>query len=285
MSDEPLTQEPLVQGEPRSALLRNTSLMGGLAFLGGMVVTLGAVQLSGGFARAPAPPVTVAALPAPQSQQPALPAALPPGTDIATLDAREAVLAGKLDQLDLRIRDVEGSARSASGYATQAERLLIAAAVRRVIERGQPLGALETQLRARFGERHGEAVGAIVQAAAQPVTLEDLRLALETIAPRLSNGADDGLWTRMRRMLGDLVVLRGADSPSPRPSDRLRRARRALLAGDVEAALAEVAHMPGASNAESWTSAARRYVSARRALIDIERAAVDTPAPQPAAAG
>lgn len=277
MSDEP----------PRTPLFRNPSLIGGAAFLGGLAVALGAVQLGGGFNRAPAVPTTAPSpLVQPQQQpQPSLPS-LPPGTDIATLNAREAMLAGKLDVIELRLRDLDGSARAASTYATQAERLMIAFAVRRAVERGQPLGALENQLRARFGERQSDSVAAIVQVAAQPVTLEDLRLALETIAPRLSAGPDDSLWAQARRMLGDMIVVRSADSPSPRPSDRLRRARRALDAGDVEAALAEIAHMPGAANAESWTSAAKRYVAARRALTEIERAAVEMPAAQqPARAG
>ncbi|RYE00351.1 MAG: hypothetical protein EOP61_13910 [Sphingomonadales bacterium] len=268
MSDEP----------PRTPLFRNSSLIGGLAFLGGLAVALGAVQLGGGFNRAPAGPVAAPAQPVAQQQpQPALPV-LPPGTDLATLAAREAMLAGKLDVLDMRIRDLDGSARHAASYATQAERLMIAFAVRRAVERGQPLGPLENQLRARFGEANEDSVAAIVQVAAQPVTLEDLRVALETIAPRLSAGPDDSLWTSARRMLGDMVVVRASDSPSPRPSDRLRRARRAIDAGDVETALAEVAHMPGAANAESWTGAAKRYVAARRALSEIERAAVEMPA-------
>ncbi|WP_157073695.1 hypothetical protein [Sphingomonas soli] len=266
MSDEP----------QRTPLFRNSSLIGGLAFLGGLAVALGAVQLGGGFHRAPAVPVVPVAQPV--VQPPAQPvAALPPGTDLATLNAREAMLAGKLDILDMRIRELDGSARHAASYATQAERLMIAFAVRRAVERGQPLGVLEHALRARFGEANSESVAAIVQVAAQPVTLEDLRLALETIAPRLGTGPDDSLWTSARRMLGDMVVIRASDSPSPRPSDRLRRARRAIDAGDVETALAEVAHMPGAASAESWTAAARRYVAARRALSEIERAAVAVP--------
>ena len=271
MSDEPFAPEP-----PRRTLFRSPSMIGGFAFLGGIAVALGAVQLGGGFNRAP-----VASAPAPlqaaQQPPPAVPA-LPPGTDIATLNAREAMLAGKLDMLEMRIRDVDGSARAASSYATQAERLMIAFAVRRAIERGQPLGTLENQLRARFGEGQSDSVAAIAQAAAQPVTLEDLRLALETIAPRLGSGPEDSLWARTRRMLADMIVIRSMDSPSPRPTDRLRRARRALDAGDVEAALAEIAHMPGAANAESWTSAAKRYIAARRALSEIESAAVEAPA-------
>ncbi len=279
MSDKPFAPEAR-----RRSLFGNPNLMGGLAFLGGMAVALGAVQLGGGFNRAPIAAAPKAMPVAEPSPQPALPV-LPPGTDIATLNAREAALAGKLDLLELRTRDVDGSARAASTYATQAERLMIAFAVRRAVERGQPLGALENQLRARFGAVQGDSVAAIVQVAAQPVTLEDLRLALETIAPRLARSPDDGLWAHARRMLGDMIVVRRADTPSPRPSDRVRRARRALDAGDVEAALAEIAHMPGAANAESWTGAAKRYVAARRALTEIERAAMETPRPLPAPAG
>ncbi|RYY47507.1 MAG: hypothetical protein EOP59_00980 [Sphingomonadales bacterium] len=279
MSDEPFAPEP-----PRRTLLASPSLIGGIAFLGGIAVALGAVQLGGGFHRANPAPVPLASPAAQVSQQPSV-VALPPGTDLATLNAREAALAGKLDLLEVRIRDVDGSARAASGYATQAERLMIASAVRRAVERGQPLGSLENQLRARFGSAQGDSVAAIVQVAAQPVTLEDLRLALETIAPRLASAPDDGLWARARRIVGDMIVVRSAGSPSPRPSDRLSRARRAIDAGDVEAALAEVAHMPGAANAESWTGAARRYVSARQALAEIERAAVENPAAAPAQAG
>ena len=83
-------------------------------------------------------------------------------------------------------------------------------------------------------------------------------------------------------MIGDLVVLRQADAPSPRPADRLKRARRALDEGNVEAALAEVARLPGAADAQSWTSAAKRYIAARNALREIELAAMQT-APAPSA--
>ena len=153
---------------------------------------------------------------------------------------------------------------------------MIAFAVRRAIERGLPLGALEGQLRKRFGETHGEAVSIVIGTATQPVTLEDLRLALDTIAPRLAGSPDDGIWSRGKRLLSDLVVLRQADSPSPRAADRLRRARRALDEGNVEAALAEVARMPGAADAQSWTSAAKRYIASRNALREIEVAAMET---------
>lgn len=270
-----MSEETLSPPSPRVPWWRSASLIGTLAFVGGVGVTLSAFGLAGGLAKPDVPPAPMPSPSAPQLQLPAL----PPGTDLATLAARETTLAGKLDQIELRLKDSDASARNAAGYATRAERMMVAFATRRSIERGQPLGALDGQLRQRFGEQHGEAVAAILRAAAQPVTLEDLRLALDALGPRLANDPNDSLWNRVRRMLGTLVVLRQADTPSPLPAERLRRARRALDRGDVEAALAEVAHLPGVSLAESWTSAARRYVAARTALTEIERAAMDLPPP------
>lgn len=277
MSDEPLAPEPVRTPGPN----RNRLITGGLSFLAGVALTAGAIELAGPYRAAAPAPTTPAPAPQPVKLPPPV---LPPATDVATLDARESALAARLDALELQLRQADESARNAAVYSTQAERLMVAAAVRRAIERGQPLGSLEQQLRARFGAAHGEAVGAIVAAAADPLTLEDLRLALDTIAPRLGTGPDDGVWERFRAYVADLFVLRQADMPSPRPADRLRRARRALAEGNVEAAIAEIAHMPGVANAQGWTSAATRYVKARKALDEIEKAAAATPPKPPVVA-
>jgi hypothetical protein len=272
--------EPSLEPARGLSPLGTNILIGTLAFAGGIAGTALMLQLSGGsLQRTPAP--QVASSPQPQPS----PVALPPGTDLASLSAREQALATRLDQLETRLRDVDGGARTAASYATQAERLMIAFAVRRAIERGLPLGTLETQLRRRFGEAHGDAVATIIGAAREPVTLEDLRLALDLIAPRLGSSPRDGLWTSVRRALGDMVVLRQGESPSSRPADRLKRARRTLEEGQVEAALAEVAHLPGADSASSWVTAAKRYIAARAALREIEAAAMETPAAQQPRAG
>jgi thioredoxin-like negative regulator of GroEL len=65
------------------------------------------------------------------------------------------------------------------------------------------------------------------------------------------------------------------------PTDRLARARRLLEAGQVEAARAEVARLPGAAQAGNWMAAARRYVVARQALDVIENTALIGQAGQP----
>ncbi len=64
-------------------------------------------------------------------------------------------------------------------------------------------------------------------------------------------------------------------------SARRSRARRLLEAGQVEAARAEVARLPGAAQAGNWMDAARRYVLARQALDVIENTALIGQAGQP----
>ncbi|MDB5674473.1 MAG: hypothetical protein JWM65_1455 [Sphingomonas bacterium] len=210
------------------------------------------------------------------------PAPAPPGTTIDALSARENELGGRLAVLESRTVAVDEDARAAAGNAGRAEALLIAFSTRRMLDRGQPLGYLEDQLRSRFGGRQPAAVGAILQAARTPVTLEDLRAGLDGVAPLLATGAaNDGWLASFRREMGSLIVIRHAGTPSMLPNDRLARAHRALDAGQVEAALAEVAHMPGAASADAWIKAARSYVGARQALDLLETAAVQGQASRP----
>jgi hypothetical protein len=222
------------------------------------------------------------ASPAVAAQPLAMPA---PGTDIASLQAREIMLAARIEGLENRLANIDMDSRVASTFATRAEALLVAFAARRALDRGLPLGYIEGQLRERFGGIQPRAVNYLIGAARAPVTLEDLRLAMDTLAPDLvSGGAQEGWWAGLRREVSSLVVLREDGTASGRPNDRLIRARRMLDAGHLEGALAEVARMPGAAQAQSWVEAARRYITARRALNIIEAAAIEgvqPPAPAP----
>jgi hypothetical protein len=187
-----------------------------------------------------------------------------PTIDLAALSSREAELADKIGDLEARSGTIDRDARRASGYATRSEGLMVAFAARRALDRGLNLGFLEDQLRERFGSVQPAAIATIVQAAREPVTLEDLRIGLDGVAPELMTGmASTGWWQSLKRELSNLVVV--------------RKARRLLDAGQVEAALAEVSRTPGAPRAERWTSAARRYIAARRALDTIESAALFAP--------
>lgn len=213
----------------------------------------------------PAPAAVVA--------QPTITAAAPQTLD--ALAIRAAALDAQLRGVEGRMAATDAASRTAAGYATRAEGLMIAFAARRALDRGLALGYVEGQLRSRFDADEPQAVATVIAAAHAPVTREDLRLALDTIAPTLSGSSlRDGFFRSVGRELSNLVVLRRESTPSPRPADRLERARRLIDAGNVEAALAEVARMPGATSATSWIEAAKRYNAARRALNTIELAAI-----------
>ncbi|WP_423606198.1 hypothetical protein [Sphingomonas sp. MS122] len=275
MTSDTQTEMP-TSGPPRSNTLTVALVAALIAFLAGLAVMAAVFRFGGWWSAAPAPTEfqpPAAAAPAPRA-----------GTDVATLAAREQALAARLDALDARLQASDADARNAAGSAGKAEALMLVLSARRALDRGQPLGYIEGELRRRFNASDPQAVATVVRAASEPVTLEDLRFALDQIAPRLSSAAPgDGWWERLQREFSTLVIIRKDNAPSPHPRERLTRAKRMLGQGHVEAALAEVARLPGAQGAESWMAAAGRYIEARRALAVLEAAAMQGQA-QPAAA-
>lgn len=218
------------------------------------------------------------AAPAPLIDRPAMMVAPVGSPD--TLGLRVAELEQRLSRLNLE-------AASASGNASRAEGLLVAFAVRRALDRGLTLGYLDAQLRLRFGDDQPNAVKTIIETSREPVTLEELRSDLDTLEPQLvGSGSGGSLWTGLRREVSELFVVRTAGTASPRAADRIERARRFLVSGQVDKAIAEVQALPGAAAANGWLMDARRYHEARRALDLIETAAIleprDAPASQPA---
>jgi len=257
---------------PRSG--RTMLIVGLIAFLLGLAA-MGwiATRWKGGMAYFAATPAAAPA--APQtgtvSLAPAVPAMTPASAD---------ALAARVHELEARLTQIDMSAKGAAGNAARAEALLVAFAARRALDRGVPLGYLEGQLRERFGQSQPDAVNVIFEAAAKPVTLEELQIGLEDLGPALSGGGPESdWWSSFQRELFDLVVIRRAGTPSPAPAERLRRARQKLGGGQVDAALAEVARMPGQAEATNWMEAARRYIDARHALDTIEAAAIVPPKP------
>ncbi|MFC3173622.1 hypothetical protein ACFOD9_05095 [Novosphingobium bradum] len=236
-----------------------------------------------------ADPVPLAApVPAARPAAPAAGAAPGPlASQQDQLEARVAALSARLDALTVQ-------AQAASGNAGRAEALLVAFAARRALDRGAPLNALEDQLRLRFGDTQPHAVTTVIEAARQPVTLDQLVAGLDSLAPGLTQApAQDGTWTRIRKELAGLFVIRREATASPAPQTVLGHARILLEAGRTEEAIAEVERLPGAAGAADWFTAARRYDDARRALDILEAAALignpaaragATPAPAPAPA-
>jgi hypothetical protein len=214
------------------------------------------------------------------------PNAVEPPLVVAPVDGASA-LSARVADLETRLSRITFEAASASGNATRAEGLLIAFAARRALDRGLSLGYLEAQLRLRFGDDQPNAVKTIIDTSRDPITLEQLRSELDTLAPQLvGRDGDSGgsLWTGFRRELGELFVVRPAGTLSPRASQRIERARRYLAGGQVDKAIEEVQALPGAEAAGEWLIDARRYHEARRALDLIETAAILEPRDSPAAA-
>ena len=273
------SRRPAGSGISLRAVL-GTSLLafiGGAALIGWLIYD-DRLPIDAGFGRpavtapAPKPSPLAGALPTPAAS-PSLAAAA------GGMDTRIAALEQRIARLDLQAAATEGN-------TARAEALLVALATRRAIERGAPLGYLETQLKLRFGDAQANAVTTLIDNAQRPVTIDQLSSDLEALAPTLlGTPANEGGWARFTREFSSLFVIRRGDAPSAQPDARLDRARLMLRSGQVETALAEVQRLPGASAAGNWANAARRYAASQKALDLIETSALLEPEKLKDAAG
>jgi hypothetical protein len=194
------------------------------------------------------------------------------------LQAQEPAQDEKIESLEDRVASVESATARAEGSAGRADALVVAFAARRAIDRGVALGYLENLLVQRFGPGHQHAVATIITASHEPVRLDDLIAQYELLGPELRRGGpQDSWWTNLQRELGELVEIHSAARPAASLEARYERARKHLEAGDVDQALAETMRLPGASRAPDWIGKARRYITAHRALDEIESAALLPP--------
>lgn len=222
--------------------------------------------------RAPAQPLEPAPPPQPQ----------PAASQQASLDP---AIAQQIGELQARVQRVESESEEAQGSVGRADALLIAFSARRAIERGVRLGYLEPLLVDRFGAQHPQAVATIVTTSRSPVRLTQLIARYQDLEQELTGPPpDEDLWTGIRRGFSSLVSVRRSDRPSSQPQARYDRALAHLMAGEVDAALAETMRLPGALRANDWVRDARRYVAAHRALDEVESAALvgSSASPQPA---
>ena len=184
-------------------------------------------------------------------------------------------IAEQIGQLQARLQRVESESQQVKGSAGRADALLIAFAARRAVERGVALGYLEPLLVERFGTDHAQAVAAIVTGSRTPVRLTELIAGYQDLEPQLVGPPpNEGLWTGIKRGFSSLVTVHRSDRPSNQPQARYDRATAHLMAGEVDAALAETMRLPGAPRAREWIDSARRYVAVHRALDEIESAAL-----------
>ena len=257
---------------PSLRAVLGTSLLafiGGAALVGWLVWD-GRVTLTPTEVAAPsAASASFANLPKPAaSPSAAAPAALAESTALGGMDQRIAALEQRLTRIDLQ-------AAASEGNTARAEALLVAFAARRALERGAPLGYLADQLKLRFGEAQPGAVATVIDTAQNPVTLDRLAGQFDALAPALINAPQgESGWDQFTRELSGLFVIRHGDGPTARPEQRLDRIRVLLRTGQIDAALADVARLPGAAAAADWINAARRYAAGQRALDLIETTAL-----------
>lgn len=276
-----MTENDFLNRRPASSGISLRAVMGTslLAFIGGAALIgwlvyddklpfdawLGRVEVA---APAPKPSPTAGILTAPA------PAAVAGG-----MDQRIAALEQRLARLDLQAAATEGN-------TARAEALLVALAARRAIERGAPLGYLENQLKLRFADAQGKAVDTLIANAQRPVTIDRLGSDLEALAPALlGTPRNETGWRRFTREVSGLFVIRRGDAPSAQPDLRLDRARLLLRSGQVDAAIAEVERLPGATAASTWLGNARHYAASQKALDLIETSALLEPEKLKNAAG
>jgi hypothetical protein len=234
----------------------------------------------------PRPPPIAQAPPPVQAepQQPPAQTALPAPAEGEQRFVIDPETQRRVARLEQRLTELDTASRSAVGNADRAEGLLVAFAARRALDRGIELGYIEHLLRQRFGETQPQAVGMVLTAARQRVTLQELQRELEEIGPHLAaTGPNQNWWQGLKRELGSLITIRREGTQSTIPSERLRRARAHMSAGEVNLALVEVMRMPGHGAAAAWVEKARRYVAARSALDAIETAALLDPVNPPQA--
>jgi hypothetical protein len=202
-------------------------------------------------------------------------AVAPAKGDPAALATHQTELETRMAALEQRLDVVNTQADSASGNSARAEALLVAFAARRSVDRGAALGYLEDQLRLRFGNAQPNAVATVIDASHTPVTLEQLLAGLDTLAPALTEAPSDAdAWTKVKRQIASLFVIRHETAPSPAPVATLQRARILLQSGRIGDAITAVQRLPGSSGATDWFTAARRYDDVQRALDVLETAAV-----------
>ncbi len=202
---------------------------------------------------------------------------------LARAEQRVAELQTQIGALGAR---VEGAVNGAAHDALTAQGVLLAAATRRAVEAGQPLGALEPPLRARYGQSYPGPVEALVAAGAHPITLARLRQDFARLRPALASepGRSDDWWTSLKSAIGGVVAVRRAGDVRVDPEQQAGVAAQLLDSGDVAGAAAIVIRLPGSRAAANWLADARRYRAAQAALAQLEAAALAPAAVTPAVA-
>jgi hypothetical protein len=190
------------------------------------------------------------------------------------LAAAEAALAARAEALErglsARLATLEGRERRVAEAEARLSRLVALTAARAALEEGRPLGAALAGL--------PEVPAALARYAdVPPPTDAALRLAFREAARAARAAAEPdrgaGVLDAVSQRLGGLVTIRRGDEVLlGNPADAaLDLARRALEAGDLPGAVAQLARLPEASRAAmgAWLADAEGLLAARAALAQL----------------
>ncbi len=152
--------------------------------------------------------------------------------------------------------------------ADRAQGMLTLVLVRRAIDVGRPLGALDPVLRRSFEARYPQAVQQVIALGAAPVTLASLRRSFNamraTIGGRPAADARLNWWDALTTTIADAVSRPAADSPVEQAGAMLNR-------GDVAGATALLRRQsPRPAALATWLSAADRWQIGNAALATLE---------------
>jgi hypothetical protein len=180
--------------------------------------------------------------------------------------AMQSDLARRLDANEARLGAIERNASQAAAIADRAARLVRIQAVRQALDAGQ-----------RLGEVPGAPAALARFANAAPPTEPGLRLAFppaarEALAAARPESEGQALLARVWAKAQDLVVVRQGDRVlvGDPAAGVLDRARAALDAGDLPAAVGAVATLSGApaQAMAGWLAEAHALLEARAALTE-----------------
>jgi hypothetical protein len=177
----------------------------------------------------------------------------------------------------------EATAALATSTAARAEAMLTLIMVRRTLEAGRPLGALDTELRRAFEPRYPRAVTAIVALGAAPVSRQVLTRDFAALRPAIGASPGPGARVDWWTALGQAVSAAVTRPETPaRPADV---AASALARGDLAMAAAQLRRLPGRQPPAlaAWLLAADRLVAGEAALGVIEAGTLLPAAPMAAA--
>ncbi len=230
----------------------------------------------------PAPPVPVAGVAAVASADVGQ-----LSTRIGTTNARVDAIGTQVSMLAARVdasaAATQATLASVAHDAAAAQSVLLLGVTRRALEKGEKLAvtvpSAEAALRSRFGAAHPEPLAAVLALGAAPVTSRSLARDLAQLAPRLTGAvapANASWWDSFTNSLSGIVRVRETGSAATDPVDRVAAAQTALLIGNVDGAVLQVAALPADKRriAGSWLANAARLRTGLRGLAVLESAAL-----------